>query len=133
MIRDTSIGSYREIEDNGLLSRARFIIYEILFSDGPLTAGEIFTILKDEGGPHSVVKGSVCARLTELRRSGVVREVSKRICSTTGMTAIVWDVTSKLPTKFKKSYREELKEVENKIRKLIKRRKALLSIIKGEE
>lgn len=99
-MRQTSIEAYNKIKENGLLSKARLSVYETLYKYGPLTGGEIFNAHPDLYGTHHIVKGSVCARLTELRRSGVVQEVGKRVCGITGRRAITWDVTPKLPVKF---------------------------------
>ena len=93
-VRQTSIDVYREIEASGLLSKTRQDVYSYLFHNGPLTAGEIFMGLN-----KVLVKGSVCARLTELERLGVILEVGVKPCSLTGMTATLWDVTNQLPIK----------------------------------
>ena len=100
MIRDTSIEAYQTIKQEGLLSRARLEVYLALFSMGPCTAGELFI---KRVSAHKLVKGSVCARLTELRQIGVVKEVGEKICEATGQNVILWDVTSKLPKKLIKN------------------------------
>jgi predicted transcriptional regulator len=97
MTRNTSIEAYATICENGLLSKARLAIYKALFQNGPLTAGELFEKLQSDKTTHTVVKGSVCARLTELREHGVVSEVGSKAWGKTGHTNILWDVTSKLP------------------------------------
>jgi hypothetical protein len=93
MTRTTSIQAYHKIKDEGLLSQRRWEVYDALFKHGPKTGGELFNIC---GG---VVKGSVCARLTELRDLGVAYEQGTKTCDLTGQTAILWDVTDKLPKK----------------------------------
>lgn len=90
-MRQTSVEAYNTIKENGLLSLRRWQIYDILFHHGPLTAGEIF----DRG--IGIVKGSVCARLTELRELGIVSEIGEKKWSSTGHTGILWDVTKGLP------------------------------------
>lgn len=102
MTRRTSIEAYHQIKDEGLLTEARLVVYEILFERGPLTAGEVFLWMRRMNQGHTVVKGSVCARLTELRDTGVVAEVGKRECELTGHTAILWDVTENIPFKLEK-------------------------------
>jgi hypothetical protein len=104
MTRRTSIEAYHRIRDEGLLSKARFVVYERLYLHGPKTAGELFA-----GIPNAIVKGSVCARLTELRDMGVVMEVGEAQCALTGQTAIVWDVTEFLPRKLDKAPKEATK------------------------
>lgn len=97
MTRNTSIEAYHKIKDEGLLTEARFSVYDILFERGPMTAGELFQWSQRRHEGHTVVKGSICARLTELRELGVAAEIGKRQCGLTGHTAIVWDVTERLP------------------------------------
>jgi len=98
-MRETSINAYRQIKADGLLSKARLDVYEILYDHGPMTAGEVFQIMRKERIGHSVVKGSVCARLTELNQMGCVNERPTRECKLTGKTAIVWALTNGLPQK----------------------------------
>lgn len=92
MTRETSIEAYNHLKETGVLSKRRFQVYHEVFRNGPITAGEVFKY----GDSHNVVKGSVCARLTELREMGLVKEVGERICRLTGKTAILWDVTSRM-------------------------------------
>lgn len=94
MIRETSKKSYREIKENGLLSRRRFQVYKTVYKYGPMTGGEIFERLKI-GRANS----NISARLNELRKMGVVKEVGNKICESTSMTVILWDATSNLPSK----------------------------------
>lgn len=98
MSRATSIECYRQIEREGLLSKARFEIYRALFKRGPSTAGELFNYMGT-----GLVKGSVCSRLTEMRARGVVIEAGIKTCSFTGKKAIVWDISGRLPKAVKRS------------------------------
>jgi hypothetical protein len=99
VIRETSKQAYNEITVSGLLTDARYVVYTSIYHHGPLTAGECFLKMQEDHVGHTIVKGSVCARLTELRRLGVVAEVGKRKCALTGKNAILWQVTNKLPIK----------------------------------
>lgn len=99
MIRETSVEAYHKIEEEGLLSTNRFQVYEVLYRHGPLTAGEIFDFFQNEKIGHTVVKGSVCARLTELRHLGVAQEVGSREWDATGHRGLLWDVTKNIPMK----------------------------------
>lgn len=96
-MRHTSVEAYQKIRNEGLLSKARLEVYCVLYDHGPLTAGEVFVKCQRRNAGHTVVKGSVCARLTELNRQGVVAEVGERTCGLTGHNAILWDVTPDLP------------------------------------
>lgn len=95
--RSTSIESYNKIKDNGLLSKRRWQVYDILFKHGALTASELaikFRIMYESSAPNQLNIGT---RLGELRDCGVASEVRSAICSATGMLVALWDVTSKLP------------------------------------
>lgn len=91
--RDTSIAVYLRIKSEGLLSKLRQIVYDILFEFGPLTAEEVRV------RTHGVKQVSVSPRMSELVERKVVAEVGRKICSVTGNEAILWDVTSNLPEK----------------------------------
>lgn len=103
MIRETSTAAYDTIKANGLLSRARFDVYQYLFVNGPLTRSEIDEGIRFVGkGGIKSYKSHVSARLCELREMGCVKEVGEKKCSITGMHVILWDVTKDLPRKFKR-------------------------------
>ncbi len=95
--RNISDTVYQEIKDSELLNRASWAIYETLFHHGPLTAGEVFDHGQAFKEGHTIVKGSVCARLTEMRRQGCVRIMQKRKCRVTGKVVSEWNITGRLP------------------------------------
>lgn len=97
MVRQTSIDAYNTIKENGFLSRARWLVYDALYKNGPLTRSEVDSVLT-----MGCYKSHVSARLCELRDMGVVSEIGERQCSVSGQNVILWDVTSKLPIKLKK-------------------------------
>jgi hypothetical protein len=99
MTRRTSADAYRTIEENGLLGHMMFQVYKILFTYGPMTAGEVFQMGLDLKVWNKAVKGGICARLTDLRDRQVACEVGERECQLSGMRTILWDVTEKLPVK----------------------------------
>lgn len=86
--RSTSARAFHEIEDNGLLTAARFKVYAKLFDIGPATGSQLNDALKTP---------SAHKRLSELYDVGVVKEVGEGTCPITGMTAILWDVTEVVP------------------------------------
>ena len=90
-VRRTSAKAYNTIKEEGLLSKARFAVYEHLFRFGPMTASQIAQEKQFR------VKGSVCARLTELRNLGVAEEIREVVCPISNQTVILWDVTDRLP------------------------------------
>ena len=108
MTRQTSIDAYYKVKESGLLSTLRLKVYKIVCEHGPMTAGEMRDYT-DKDIPHS---GVYTTRLSELQRWGVIKEVGKRPCKTTGFTAIVWDITGDMPVKpQKKLSRKERKEL----------------------
>lgn len=109
MVRRTSIEAYNAIRDQGLLSKRRWEVYDILFKNGPLTANEAFyKLYQGKLGPVNAASNSA-ARFSELRDRGVIYEVRERTCRITGMTVIEWDVTDKLPLRFEKPKRYKCK------------------------
>jgi len=95
--RQTSIDCYNQIKSEGLLSKRRWEIYDIVFNHGPMTSNETFdySSLKGVDG----YRHNANARMTELRDVGVVQELGTTTCSKTNRTVILWDVTSNLPVK----------------------------------
>jgi hypothetical protein len=92
-MRWTSEEAYRQIRDEGLLSKTRFLVYEYLRFNGPATGQEINDCLSGTSGG---VKG-YHKRLSELRDLGVVEEYAIRKCRVTGRQAIAWRVTDAIP------------------------------------
>lgn len=91
--RETSIATYREIEAKGLLPKLRFEIYAALYRHGPCTAGELYQKIDWS------IKGSVSARLSELRDAGCVDDIGVSKCKFSGQSALLWDVNKRLPVK----------------------------------
>lgn len=91
-IRQTSIDVYTKIKSEGLLSRMRWLAYEALYLNGPLTGKELDQLL----GTDSAHK-----RLSELKTLGVIDDSGERIraCRISGENVIEWDVTTNLPIK----------------------------------
>lgn len=97
MTRQTSREAYAVIHASGLLSAARWAVYEHLFHHGPLTRNEL-----DRGIAGDRPNPSYSRRLTELERQGAIRRVGERACKVTGFRSELWDVTSQVPTKLPK-------------------------------
>lgn len=103
MTRQTSAVAYHEIQANGLLSKRRWEVYDILYRHGPLSCAQIIKIHRKENGNILSTTGSLSTRLSELRDSEVVQEVSENfVCPITNHTVILWDVTKSLPKKLEK-------------------------------
>lgn len=101
MVRETSVEAYRAIVDNGMLSRRRLQVYEILYQNGPLAGAQVAYLFAQRHGKTSRSE-TVRNRITELRDLGVVKEVGWTVDPNTKMRVIQWDVTSKLPGAEKK-------------------------------
>ena len=71
-MRHTSIEAFNKIKEEGLLSRRKMEVYEILFRHGPLTAHEIVSIARDKY-PQANQTG-FNARLSELKEVGYINE-----------------------------------------------------------
>ena len=98
MQRYTSKEVYKQIKDNGLLSKRRLEVYDIIFEHGSMTGAEVSNIHKIQFGTiGSTVSETIRNRITELRDMGVVRELGTTECPITSNTVILWDVTSNLP------------------------------------
>lgn len=97
MGRDTSAATYHRIEAEGLLSKMRWVVYDLLYRHGPATSSELFEHYKREYAPAFRYNMNLHSRLNELRDRGVVREVDKRECKASGNYVIEWDVTAALP------------------------------------
>lgn len=96
MVRDTSIQTYNEINNNGLLSNRRLEVYKVIYNYGPLTSAEAYNIMNKDK-PKSTLISQSRARFTELRDMKCLKELGTKTCDITGKKAILWDVTSSLP------------------------------------
>jgi hypothetical protein len=94
-LRKTSIEAYKQITASGLLSRRRMEVYEILFHHGPLTAHGVVEFARSFA--PSANQTSFNARLSELKRLGVVQEVGYKDDVVSGHKCILWDVNDQLP------------------------------------
>lgn len=95
-IRKTSIEAYRQIKEEGLLSRMRFLVYEIIYEHGPLTIAEASTFVP------KIDSRSISPRFAELLNIGVIETIGEKTCNVTGRNSTLWDVTEKLPKKLTK-------------------------------
>jgi len=101
-MRETSLVTFRQIKENGLLSEMRFKVYECVFNHGPMTSKEVFSRL--------MLETNQSGRFSELRDAGVLKEVGTMLSGATKRPAILWDVTWDLPQKVtRKSRRAEIK------------------------
>ena len=116
--RQTSIDCYNKIKANGLLSKRRLEVYEALYTSAPCTSSEAIRNAKTTFGVFGV-----SSRFTELRDLGVIYEKSIKKCSVTGRNVIEWDLTDRLPIKFKnnnKTKKQRINDAINSLRELYK-------------
>jgi hypothetical protein len=131
MTRQTSIEVYREIKENGLLSKRRQEVFEVLFKHGPMTSGEAFYIMNVYKPDGALTQSR--ARFTELRNLGVIKENGTKKCNVTGKCAIVWEVTNNVPKNVPKNKTIDLKyklnAIDFKINELFEKRKSIINKI----
>jgi hypothetical protein len=117
-IRQTSIDCYKQIKSEGLLSKRRLEVYESLYTSAPCTSSEAIRNAKTTFGVFGV-----SSRFTELRDLGVIYEKGIKKCSVTGRNVIEWDLTDRLPIKFKnnnKTKKQRIEDALNSFRELYK-------------
>jgi len=113
-IRQTSIDCYNKIKSEGLLSKMRLKVYEAILKNAPCTSGEAFATMTTKENQISQSR----ARFTELRELGVIYEVRNRKCTITGMNVIEWDLTDKIPNKFKKNNKTKKEKINEALKSL---------------
>lgn len=98
MIRSTSTETYNHIKHSGLLGDMAWAVYKKVYEMGPCTSAEAFREMQAEGIYKNPISQSR-ARFTELRDAGAFYEVGTKVCSVTGRSAILWDVSDKIPVR----------------------------------
>lgn len=110
--RYQSIEVYRRIEAEGLLSKRRLELYQLLYEYGPCSSSELFEHYKGRYKPQFSYNANVHSRLNEMREQGAVFEVQPDyVCKIKGNHVILWDVTDKIPVKFKREPKASHKEL----------------------
>lgn len=108
----TSILAYNQIRESGLLTKARFLVYEALCLKGPMTGNEVDRVLRSV---------SAHKRLIELHDLGVVEIIRERHCSVTGRLCAEWGALDRLPVgevrKSKARTRKEIIKENERLRK----------------
>ncbi len=118
-MRNTSLAVFEKIRDNGLLSKRRLEVYDVVFNNGPLTSAEAVQIMFRKKTTPDIIPQSR-ARFTELRDMGCLSELGTKKCTVTGNESILWDVTCDLPRYLPKvlSKKEKKKKLLDAIVKL---------------
>lgn len=115
--RQTSIDCYKQIILEGLLSKRRLQVYEILLENGCLTGTEISILFKQKHFSSNHSEG-IRNRVSELFERGVVYEKAIVECKSTGRKVTQWDLTDKLPIKIKKSNKTKKQRINDAINSL---------------
>jgi hypothetical protein len=99
MVRETSLETYRMIQENGLLSKRKWETYDYVFHHGPCTSKQAYQNLCEykRTNPSSYI-----GRFTDLHGEGVFKIVGRATDPDSGMPCYLWDVTKGLPIKRKK-------------------------------
>ena len=98
MSRPTSRETYFNIKENGLLSRLRFQVYDIIYQHQPITISQMIRIAASE----VTNTGSFTGRISELERMGLIYSVKEDECPVTGRNVIFWGTTDNLPAPLEK-------------------------------
>jgi len=117
--RYTSDQAYEEIRAKGLLGRRQLQVYSVLRKHGPMTAGELYKIAREQYQQFDLPANSnIHTRLGELRDRGVAKELPARKCKVTNKLAIEWQSTNDLPKpllqNFEKEHTETCKQCRGK-------------------
>lgn len=98
-MRQTSIDAYHQIKEDGLLSRRKWQVYDVIYNHGPITAGEVWSKFFKK---LNISQNSTNPRVSELEELGVIRDVGIRECTITGKRCSTWVATKNLPVKLTK-------------------------------
>jgi len=115
--RRTSKDAYERIKAEGLLGRRQWQVYDALFRQGPMTANQVYELLKREDSITWISNQGAGSRLSELREMGCVSECGVAVDPFTKMSVIRWDVTEHLPIRPEKriSKDQQIKQLKEKI------------------
>ena len=95
---------YNKIIDQELLSGIQKDIYEILYSSGEMTVGEITCLYLDKYPQSKRSRNEIAKRVSDLAATGAIEKCPDiRRCPTTGKRITVWKISGLLPMKFKKN------------------------------
>jgi Fe2+ or Zn2+ uptake regulation protein len=105
MAQRTSIETYTEIKNSGLLSEKRWRVYDIFYQmNRPLTGAEVSQIYKSNY-PSSQHSETIRNRITELKDMGLLAEFEVVDCTFTGRKVFSFITTNNLPKNWRKKKR----------------------------
>ena len=112
----TSVATYNQIKEEGLLSQNKMRVYEIFYTYGNLTGAQAAEIYKSEY-PSAKHSETVRNRISELVMQGVLDVTGTKVCEETKREVFIYGLNDSLPQKFerKKSKRESIEEALEKV------------------
>lgn len=90
--RATTVQAFYTAIEAGVIETRRAQVYVGLRDLGIATSGEVFEHLREVLHFGLRYDSNTCARFTELRDLGLIREVGERKCRITKMLCITWEV-----------------------------------------
>ena len=88
--RQAQLESFEQISN--VANIRKMLIIDLLKELGEMTAQEIATHLHKRDHIPTDERNFAAPRITELRKAGKVKPVSKKICDKTGRRVTVWDI-----------------------------------------
>ena len=118
-VRETSKAALLRVISSGVLGEMQKLVYEALHNHGPCTANELYIQLSRRRATN---QANIPTRLGELRAMGSVVEKSKRKCSVTGQTVLVWECTDRVPIKLakEKSKKDQIAELKAMLKEAVR-------------
>ncbi len=101
MIKNTTLETFKQIQEEGLLSEKRLRVYEIIYEYGALTGAQISEIYQTKY-PSAQHSETIRNRITELIQMNVVKEAGMIVCDKTKRTVNTYLCTNELPAKIQK-------------------------------
>jgi hypothetical protein len=98
-MKATSVDTYNEIKENGLLSEKRMRVYDILYEYGHLTGTQVATIYKNKF-PSKSTSETIRNRITELVKMECVDELGEIYCPISKRNVTLFGVNDNLPKKY---------------------------------
>lgn len=98
-MKATSIDTYNEIKQNGLLSEKRMRVYDIFYEFGNLTGTQVAMIYKNKF-PSKSTSETIRNRITELVKMECVDELGEIYCPISKRNVTLFGLNDNLPKKY---------------------------------
>lgn len=135
MIQKTSVETFIQVQNSGLLSEKRLRVYEIIYEYGALTGAQVSEIYRSKY-PSATHSETIRNRITELVQMNLVKQAGTVVCDKTKRKVHTYLCSNELPSTPQKKVSKkqillnsmhqiekiasevEKEEVKNKLRKL---------------